>query len=127
MAEWSGWGVSSLSLAIPSTAVMTGCVPLPSHRLVGELPHPIELLLHLVRVVRLNMHINIFFSSKLFLRSHPQRANIPGDVSQRDAPCSWTEAQHTIRAPIFPFPHRRLRADAEGRSSDHIFCSDVGC
>lgn len=59
--EWSGWGVSSLSLAIPSTAVMTGCVPLPSHRLVGELPHPIELLLHLVRVLRLNMHINNFF------------------------------------------------------------------
>lgn len=73
---WSGWGVSSLSLAIPSTAVMTGCVPLPSHRLVGELPHPIELLLHLVRVVRLNMHINIFFPPPNYSCVHTHRGRI---------------------------------------------------
>lgn len=76
--EWSGWGVSSLSLAIPSTAVMTGCVPLPSHRLVGELPHPIELLLHLVRVARLNMHINNFF---FFLQIIPAFTPTEGEYS----------------------------------------------
>lgn len=93
------------------TAEISGRVPLPSHRLVGELPHPIELLLHLVCVLRLNVHIS---NLKLFLRSHPQRANIPGDASQRDAPCSWTAAQHTIRAPIISLPASQAASRRRG-------------
>lgn len=43
VAEVGMEGFSSLSLAPPPESVR-----LPSHRLVGELAHPIELLLHLV-------------------------------------------------------------------------------
>lgn len=65
-------------------------VCLPSHRLVGELSHPIELLLHLV-----------------FSALTPTGGNIPHYFSQYNGPCS-TEAQHKIQSSIFPFPHRKL-------------------
>lgn len=63
---------------------------LPSHRLVGELAHPIELLLHPV-----------------ISALTPMGGNIPGYFSQCKGPCS-KEAQHKIQSPIFSFPHRRL-------------------
>lgn len=67
-------------------------VCLPSHRLVGELSHPIELLLHLV-----------------ISALTPTGGNIPHDFSQYNAPCS-TAVQNKIQAFIFYFPHCKLPA-----------------
>lgn len=80
-------GFSSLWLGPASTKK----VCLPSHRLVGELAHPIELLLHLV-----------------FSALTPTVGNIcPHYFSQCNGPRS-TEAQHKTQSPIFSFLHRKL-------------------
>lgn len=65
-------------------------VSLPSHRLVGELSHSIELLFHLE-----------------FSALTPTGENIPHYFSQNNGPCS-TEAQHKIQSAVFSFPHRNL-------------------
>lgn len=81
-------------------------VYLPSHRLVGELSHPIELLLHFV-----------------FSALTPTGGNIPHYFSQYNGPCS-TEAQHKIQSAIFPFPHRKLPTP-KNLSHDYIFSNYI--
>ncbi len=84
----------------------TESVCLPSHRLVGELSHPVELLLHLV-----------------FSALTPTGENIPHYFSQHNGPCS-TGAQRKFQAAIFLFPHRRA-ADAENASHGYIFSNNI--
>lgn len=83
LGPFRGGGFSSLWLGPASTERIC----LPSHRLVGELAHPIELLLHLV-----------------FSALTPTGGNIPDYFSQCNGPCS-TEAQRKIQSPIFSFLH----------------------
>lgn len=87
----SGGGGVLFPLTWPGENSARRAVCLPSHRLVGELSHPIELLLHLV-----------------FSALTPTGGNIPHYFSQYNGPCS-TEAQHKIQSSIFPFPHRKFR------------------
>lgn len=81
-------------------------VSLPSHRLVGELSHPIELLLHLV-----------------FSALTPTRGNIPHYFSQYICPFS-TEVQHKLQSAIFPFPSSQA-ASAKEVFRDYIFSIDI--
>lgn len=69
------------------------------------------------------IRLNCFFILCLVLSHlHTAGGNSPADLAQRDAPCSWTEAQRRIQSPIFPFPHRRLPTPRI-ESGDYIFFS----
>lgn len=99
LGPFRGGGFSSLWLGPASTER----VCLPSHRLVGELAHPIELLLHLV-----------------FSALTPTGGNIPAYFSQCNGPCS-TEAQRKIQSPIFSFLHASSCQRRERIPRLHIF------
>lgn len=96
---------------------MGGCSPpfhLPPHRRAfAYLPT--------VWLASWRIRLNCFFILCL-VRSHLHTAggNSPADLAQRDARCSWTEAQRRIQSPIFPFPHRRLPTPRT-ESGDYIF------